>query len=117
MMPRMWRRTWLAMAIVAIGCASSNSEHSMKHEPPEPVIATEPTTPSPVAVLPTTPPVDLRETEIGRSVKGTPMMLRTFGSGPATIFIMGGIHGDETTSVDLTTNLIVLLEKNLELAP
>src|SRR6476660_8430540 len=99
----MWLGMWLAVAIVAIGCASNRSEHSMKHEPVEPPIETEPTMPSPVAVLPTTAPMDLQGKEIGRSVKGTPMMLRTFGSGPSTVFIMGRIHGDETTSVDLTT--------------
>ena len=38
--------------------------------------------------------------------------MRIFGNGSPTVFIMGGIHGDETTSVDLTTNLIAVLQQN-----
>jgi murein peptide amidase A len=49
---------------------------------------------------------------LGKSVKGEPITVRIFGTGSPTVFIMGGIHGDERTSVDLTTNLIALLEKN-----
>jgi predicted deacylase len=40
--------------------------------------------------------------------------MQIFGDGAPTIFIMGGIHGDETTSVDLTTNLIALLQEHSE---
>jgi murein peptide amidase A len=51
-----------------------------------------------------------REIELGTSVKGAPITLRVFGDAGPTILIMGGIHGDESTSVDLTTNLIALIE-------
>lgn len=52
------------------------------------------------------------ELVLGKSVKGKPIGVRVFGNSVSTIFIMGGIHGDETTSVDLTTNLITTLEQN-----
>src|SRR4051794_36417898 len=54
------------------------------------------------------------ELVLGKSVKGEPIGVRVFGNSEPTIFIMGGIHGDETTSVDLTTNLITTLEQNPE---
>ena len=40
--------------------------------------------------------------------------MQIFGDGSPTIFILGGIHGDETTSVDLTTNLMALLQEHPE---
>ena len=55
-----------------------------------------------------------RETLLGKSVKGLPISLTIFGDGAPTIFILGGIHGDETTSVDLTTKLIALLQEHPE---
>jgi protein MpaA len=84
-----------------LGCASS---HDAEPEP------------NPAMIDPPSSPVQImtrsHDVELGRSVKGTPITLRIFGSGSPTVFIMGGIHGDETTSVDLTTNLIEVLEKN-----
>jgi protein MpaA len=56
----------------------------------------------------------LREETLGKSVKGAPITMQIVGDGAPTIFILGGIHGDETTSVDLTTNLIALLQEHPE---
>src|SRR5438045_1701377 len=48
---------------------------------------------------------------LGESVKGRPLELRRFGDPAARsrVLILGGIHGDEVTSVDLARNLIELL--------
>src|SRR4051812_8409120 len=48
---------------------------------------------------------------LGESVKGRPLELRRFGDPAARsrVLILGGIHGDETTTVDLTRSLIELL--------
>lgn len=49
---------------------------------------------------------------LGQSVKNRPIELVTFGDGPINVLILGGIHGDEPTSVDLTMNLIELLKSS-----
>src|SRR5690242_14955885 len=97
----MIRRMWIAMALLAMGCASHNVRN----------VDQPPYSPPHAAGLNTMMP---REQTLGQSVKGAPITMQIFGDGSPTIFIMGGIHGDETTSVDLTTNLIALLQEHPE---
>lgn len=61
-------------------------------------------TPSPVA----TP----RVTQLGESVGGRPIELYIFGHGRPTIFIHGGIHGNEVASVFVAQRLIEELRRN-----
>jgi protein MpaA len=61
------------------------------------------------------PPVPRRE-NLGTSVLGRPIEIEYFGRGSQTVLILGGIHGDEVTSVDLTRNLIALLRSQPDLA-
>jgi protein MpaA len=89
------------LALAAIGCGSEN--HREIAPPPAPARDSSAMNES-------------REIVLGRSVKGTPITMRVFGEGAQSIFILGGIHGDETTAVDLTTNLIALLEAHPEMA-
>src|SRR5436190_20361620 len=91
----MIRRMWMAMALLATGCANHRNVAPVEQPPFSPPHAAGQTNPM-------TP----REMLLGKSVKGAPITLTIFGDGAATIFILGGIHGDETTSVVLTTNLI-----------
>src|SRR4051794_16857196 len=95
----MIRRMWIVVGMVALGCASART-------PKKPVSPESQTTSKP-SLAPS------RQITLGESVKGEPITLRIFGDENApVIFIMGGIHGDETTGVDLTTNLIATLEQN-----
>jgi len=97
---------------LAAGCAAP---------PPRKVITPPPTprvvsTPAPVPVA--TPPPELparpvvQRFEIGRSVRGTPLVLEVFGDGPERIFIFGGIHGNEPTSAALARRLSAHLREN-----
>jgi len=52
---------------------------------------------------------------LGHSVLGRAIEIEHFGDGKSPVLILGGIHGDEVTSVDLTRNLIVLLRARPEL--
>ncbi|HTL30533.1 MAG TPA: M14 family zinc carboxypeptidase [Tepidisphaeraceae bacterium] len=53
-----------------------------------------------------------RSIGLGESVKGQPIVAQVFGDGTRPVLILGGIHGDEVTSVDLTKNLIDLLKRS-----
>jgi protein MpaA len=53
---------------------------------------------------------------LGESVKGQAIVANVFNDGPRPVLILGGIHGDEVTSVDLTRNLIDLLKRDVSLA-
>jgi protein MpaA len=75
----------------------------------------------PVMPAPASKPVIARVTEprligLGESVKGQPIVANVFNDGPRPVLILGGIHGDEVTSVDLTKNLIDLLKRDITLA-
>lgn len=56
-----------------------------------------------------------RREVLGASVQGRPIEIEHFGQG-TPVLILGGIHGDEVTSVDLTRNLIILLRARPDLA-
>ena len=50
-----------------------------------------------------------RTIELGRSVRGVPLVLEIFGDGPDRVFIFGGIHGDEPASAVLARKLVQYL--------
>jgi protein MpaA len=77
-------------------------------EPVKPVDRAEPH-----YVRPRQPPV--RKVELGRSVRGTPLVLEVFGDGPDRVLIFGGIHGDEPTSAELARRLADHLRINWHL--
>jgi protein MpaA len=47
---------------------------------------------------------------LGTSVQQRPIILDTFGDGPVGTLVIGGIHGDETTSIVLARRLVDLLK-------
>jgi protein MpaA len=54
---------------------------------------------------------------IGQSVKGKPIEMFTFpGDADRAVLVIGGIHGNEPTSVDVAASLVELLEAQPELA-
>jgi len=50
-------------------------------------------------------------------VNGLPIDMRVFGDAPEAtpVLVMGGIHGNETSSIDVASKLIELLEKDPQL--
>ncbi|MFN0199856.1 MAG: M14 family zinc carboxypeptidase [Planctomycetaceae bacterium] len=56
-----------------------------------------------------------RDTHVlGYSLKGIPIVLQLYGTGPDVILIFAGIHGDEANSVDLIHHLLKTLETDAE---
>jgi protein MpaA len=104
------------MMLFAVGCARRESEmeqYGLK-EPISPVNA--PCVKS--TARPTAPPVAGSSETIllGSSVQGRPINMQVFGQPLGTpVLIMGAIHGDETTSADLTKNLVQLLGTHSDL--
>jgi len=47
----------------------------------------------------------VRRVELGRSVRGVPLVLEVFGDGPERILVFGGIHGDEASSAEVARRL------------
>ena len=90
---------FLASALFSAGC------ERVDHGPP---IAVRPPAPSAGPAVgslqqPTQSPI--RTIELGRSVKGVPLVLEVFGEGPERILIFGGIHGNEPTSAEVARKL------------
>ncbi len=52
----------------------------------------------------------MQTSTIGTSVEGRPITMHRFGDGPVGTLIMGGIHGDETTAIQLAERLVELLQ-------
>jgi protein MpaA len=69
----------------------------------------------PVPTTPTPARSAVRSIELGRSVKGVPLILEVFGDGPDTVFVFGGIHGNEPTSAALARSLANHLRVNWDL--
>ena len=44
--------------------------------------------------------------ELGRSVRGVPVLLHVFGDGQCSVLIFGAIHGNEPTSADVAQDLM-----------
>lgn len=72
--------------------------------------------PPPVAQSPPRA-VPIEHHRIGTSVQGRAIEMETFGNGPTRVLILGGIHGDEVTSVDVARSLIALLRSDPSLVP
>lgn len=64
--------------------------------------------PSPTVAPPSPAPakVEVIWAERGTSVQGRPIRVTTFGHGPRRVLWVGGIHGDERESSQVTANLI-----------
>jgi len=93
---------FLASALFSAGC------ESVDHRPPITVRPPAPSAP-PVGQSP------IRTVELGRSVKGVPLVLEVFGEGPERILIFGGIHGNEPTSAEVARKLANRLRIDWEL--
>jgi len=91
-----------------VGCVAEQSEPVAVMSAPKPAMSA----PNPVMPKLTEP----RLIGLGESVKGQPIVATVFNDGPRPVLILGGIHGDEVTSVDLTRNLIELLKRDISLA-
>jgi len=77
--------------------------------PPPP----EPPAPPPPAPSPPPPRIPrVRTVTLGRSVKGTPILMHVFGSTGPTTLIFGGIHGDEPASRFVAAELATCLRAN-----
>lgn len=63
-----------------------------------------------------TVPAPRREV-IGHSIEGREIVLERFGDGPVGVLLLGGIHGDEVTSVNVSRGLAGLLRSQPELIP
>ncbi|MFQ5804849.1 MAG: DUF2817 domain-containing protein [Phycisphaerae bacterium] len=101
----------LALAGAPAGCASATV-----HVRPTaaPVPAPRAKRPPVQTALPPGRPT-IRTIELGRSVKGAPLVLEIFGDGPDAVFIFGGIHGSEPTSAALARSLANRLRINWDL--
>jgi predicted deacylase len=55
-----------------------------------------------------------RTLDIGFAADGRPLAVEVFGSGPRTVLVLGGIHGDETRSVEVARFLADYLAANSE---
>ena len=53
-----------------------------------------------------------RQIALGSSVEGRPLTLTVFGDAGPAVFIMAGIHGDESGSVDVARGLIAYLREH-----
>jgi predicted deacylase len=78
----------------------------------------------PIPPAPGVPPIQQAPTVrgtsreiLGASVLGEPIALEKFGNGPINVLVLGGIHGDEVTSVDVTRGLASLLRADPALIP
>ena len=66
---------------------------------------------------PIAPAASVQLLRLGESAQGRPIELLIFGQASTTsVLILGAIHGDETTSADLTRNLIQQLSSDPALA-
>ncbi len=71
--------------------------------------------PESVPMTPTTPASSPRRVHLGNSVEGRPITLELFGTGPDTMLIFGGIHGNEPNSAALARRLADDLARNPQL--
>lgn len=83
--PHSLKILWLLVAVAILGGCSSG--------PRTRPVAAAPTASAP-PLLPLAPTV--RWNRIGTSVQGRPLLAAESGTGPLRIYVIGGIHGDET---------------------
>ena len=70
----------------------------------------------PVERTPPPPPVRFEEVVLGQSVQGRDLVMTILRGGPESLLIIGGVHGNEQTSVDVASGLLELLRDQPELA-
>ena len=111
---RLAGRRWAARALLlsAWCCAvlSGCQQKQVSHEPTV-VHVTLPAPPveryePPEIPEPKQPEPRERTVVLGRSVKGTKLVMHVFGDGAPAIFILGGIHGDEPASAAVAERLL-----------
>ena len=88
------------LLICCTGCPSFDRARSVA----EPVVERRP------------PPVRFEEVVLGQSVQGRDLVMTILRGGPQTVLIIGGVHGNEQTSVDVANGLLELLRDRPELA-
>jgi predicted deacylase len=113
MLRRQGRRFASAAAMLLLaGCAAQQPTTRPAAAGPH-KLADRPAATQPATSRPTTLPA----TVIGNSVEGRPIQLYTFGEpfAPETVFIFGGIHGNEPTSAGVCRELAGYLARHPEL--
>jgi predicted deacylase len=95
---------WITMACA--GCPPLNRQRDIAAPAPTP----------PPNALPDRPPVRFDHVVLGRSVQGRDLVMTVLRGGPESVLVIGGIHGNEQTSVDVASALLDLLREQPELA-
>lgn len=73
--------------------------------------------PAPAAKpAPIPPPARFEQVELGQSVEGKDLTMTVLRGGPDSVLVIGGVHGNEQTSVDVANGLLALLREEPELA-
>lgn len=112
-----WR--WVALVGVVIplgGCAAREGAVLASPSPKSPPATPQSPRPEQAPVAPAAARVIERETLLGHSVRGRPILLHTFGAGRPCLFIHGGIHGNELASVYVAQRLLDALRSDARLS-
>ena len=96
-----------AIAIIVLttaipGCAPARP--AAVHETSRATAAVEPSSPKPTTkpiIEPAAPREESASEVIGHSVNGEAITMRRFGTTGGSVLVLGGIHGNEPTSVDV----------------
>jgi protein MpaA len=88
------------LLVCCAGCPSFDRDRTAAAEP---------------LVRPPAPP-RVEEVVLGQSVQGRDLAMTIFRGGPASVLVIGGVHGNEQTSVDVASGLLELLRDQPELA-
>ncbi len=83
--------------------------------PTETAVPTETPTPSPTATATAVPLAESVTWDLGRSNSGQTLLMTQIGSGPKRLVFVGGIHGNEPTTRDLVTQMMLHFQENLPL--
>jgi len=99
-----------AAVLLATGCTRVNAGRSPVARRAEPQVHRMSVSASPGAAA----LARVRVVELGHSVEGRPLLMHVFGDGDDTVFIFGGIHGNEPTSASVAHRLIEHLRNHAE---
>lgn len=99
----------LIVTVALAGCSTTAAEPTVESPSSETAVAVSATS---AASSPSTSagpePAEVHDTgwgEVGQSVRGLPILLRTLGQGPRKVLFIGGIHGDEAEGAYTTEQL------------
>ena len=99
------RGAWVMLILLACaGCPPFGRERAARGPAPA-------TRPAPVP-----PPVLIEQVALGTSVDGSALSMTILRGGPESVLVIGGVHGNEQTSVDVASGLLELLRAQPELA-